>query len=270
MNFKKLTAFTLAMVLAIGAVGCADKTKDHSVEAIKARGKIIIATESQYAPFCFKDKEGNYKGLEPLLMQAIADDLGVELEIMDIDFASVVPTVQAGGADLGLSGLTPDEKRKAAVNFTDFYNKGGQALVINVADKDTYTTIESLKGKTLAVQEGSLQKMIADEQFPDCKQLVLPAVPNAAEELKAGSVQGVLMDDVSATQYVRLNADKLMIADIPVEIADDIAGTAGAIMKGNDDLSKYLNDLIARLWTEGKLDAWFEAAKEEALTLGVL
>lgn len=270
MKFRKLTAFALATVLALPMASCADKTKDHSVEAIKARGKIIIATESQYAPFCFKDAKGNYKGLEPVLMQAIADDLGVELEISDIAFDSVVPTVQAGGADIGMSGLTPNEKRKAAVDFTDFYNLGGQSLVIKAEDAEKYATKDALKDATLAVQQGSLQKMIADEQFKDCKQLVLPAVPNAVEELKAGSVQGVLMDEVSAAQYIKLNEGMFVISKIAIEINPEDGGTAGAVMKGNEDLQKYLNELFKKLWDDGSLDKWFEEAKAEALELGAI
>lgn len=250
--------------------GCTNKQSEHSVEAIKKKGKIVIATESQYAPFCFKDKQGNFIGLEPVLMQAIADDLGVELEIMDIAFDAIVTTVQAGGADIGMAGLTPTQKRKEAVEMTDLYNLGGQAMLVKAEDAEKYSTKEALKGLTIAVQQGSLQQTLATEQFADCKQTVLPTVPGVAEELKAGNVAGALMDEISAEQYVKTTNGAIVIAKIPVDVPPEEAGSSAAVMKGNEDLLNYINGLIKKLGDEGKLDQWFDEAKTTARDLGMM
>ena len=92
--------------------------EEHSLQAIKDRGVLVVTTEAGYAPFEFLDDEGNVVGLDASLAQALADDLGVELKIENIDFNSVVPEVQAGNADMAIAGLTPNEERKQSVDMS--------------------------------------------------------------------------------------------------------------------------------------------------------
>ena len=94
---------------------------EHTVEAIKARGKLVVTTEAGYAPFEFLDENDNVIGLDASLAQALADDLGVELDIQNIAFTSVVPEVQAGNADMAIAGLTPNADRKKSVDMSDMY-----------------------------------------------------------------------------------------------------------------------------------------------------
>lgn len=88
--------------------------EEHSVEAIKAKGVLVVTTEAGYAPFEFLDENDNVVGLDASLAQALADDLGVELDIQNIAFDSVVAEVQAGNADMAIAGLTPNADRKRA------------------------------------------------------------------------------------------------------------------------------------------------------------
>ena len=272
-NNKKAAALMLALTLAIGMTACggADITKPdaHSVEAIKKKGMITIATESQYAPFCFKDEKGNIIGLEPSFMQAIADDLGVKLDIQDMAFDSVVPSVQAGAADIGMAGLTPKPDRLANVDMTDFYNHGGQSMLVQTKDLDTYATPESLKGKKMAAQKASLQQEIGEQQFADCELTLFPKVPQCVEELKMGNVDAVLVDDVTAKQYAAMSDGKLSVGKVPVVVDATQLGSSAAVMKGNTDLNTYLNNFIKAKWDSGELDKWYLDAKETASKLGL-
>ena len=246
----------------------AGKLEEHTIEAIKAKGVLTIATESQYAPFAFKDLDGNIVGLEPKLMQALADDLGVKLEIMDIEFTAVIPAVQSGAADIAMAGLTPTAERKESVDMSDFYNNGGQAMLVKATDVDKYTDAASLAGQPIAAQKGALQQTLAESQFPDSKLTLLPKVPQAVQELKAGNVVAVLVDSISAEQYVKQNPD-LAVAKVEVVIDPTEAGSSAAVMKGNTDLMDYLNAEIKKYKDSGDLDQWFVDAKAQTEEMGL-
>ncbi len=289
---KKTLAAFLSLVLALGLTACGGtptavsdttststaasvaettpnaKVEEHTVEAIKAKGKIVFATESQYAPFAFKDEKGNIIGLEPVLMQAIADDLGVKLEIMDIAFDAVIPAVQSGAADVGMAGLSPTAERKKSVEMTDPYTGGAQCMVVKAEDVDKYTTAADLKGLLIACQKGALQQTIGEQQFAESELKLLPKVPNCVQELKAGNCVAVLMDDTSAQQYVKNNPD-LAISKVPVEIDPAELGSAAAVLKGNTDLMNFLNEEIKKYSESDDLNKWFTAAQEQAAKLGI-
>lgn len=141
--------------------------EEHSVEAIKAKGVLVVTTEAGYAPFEFLDENDNVVGLDASLAQALADDLGVELDIQNIAFDSVVAEVQAGNADMAIAGLTPNADRKKSVDMSDMYYAGGQCMLVLEENLDKYATKESLAGAVMATQKAALQETLMAEQFPD-------------------------------------------------------------------------------------------------------
>ena len=298
---KKIIAFSLAMVMALGFAACgtpdpaveseiakavsevesvvektaesvlateAGKAAEQAVQAIKDRGELIIARESQYAPFEFKNEKGEIIGLEPVFMQKMADDLGVKLTIMDIEFSAVIPAIQSGAADMALAGLSPTAERKKSVEMSDVYNGGSQCMIVRAADIDLYTSAETLKGKTIACQKGALQQTLGEAQYPDSELKLLPKVPQCVQELKAGNCVAVLMDDVSAKQYVKNNPD-LAIGKSPVTIDPTEVGSAVGIMLGNTDLLDFVNAEVKKYTDSGELAKWFEEASAQAEALGI-
>ncbi|MEG1153925.1 MAG: transporter substrate-binding domain-containing protein [Ruthenibacterium sp.] len=297
---KKIIAFSLALVMALGFTACgADpavekeiekaasevmstvektaesvlvteegKTAEHSVQAIKDRGELIIATESQYAPFAFKNEKGEIIGLEPVFMQKMADDLGVKLTIMDIEFTAVIPAIQSGAADMALAGLSPTAERKKSVDMSDVYNGGAQCMIVRAEDLNTYPDVASLKGKTIACQKGALQQTLGEAQFPESELKLLPKVPQCVQELKAGNCVAVLMDDTSAKQYVKNNPD-LAIGKAPVTIDPAEVGSSVGLMLGNTDLLDFVNAEVKKYNDSGELAKWFEEAQAQAEALGI-
>lgn len=239
---------------------------DHTVEAIQERGKLIVVTESQYAPFEFKDVEGNIVGLDPSIMQALADDLGVELEIMDIAFDGVVPAVQSGAADIALAGLSATEERRQSIDFSDVYFEGGQVLLVPAGQEDAYTQISDLAGKTIATQKGTVQQTMLEEEFPDVTANLLPQFPAAVMELVAGNCDAVLIDTVSAEQYVK-NYEGIAVSSLALE-ADD-SGFCAGLMKGNTSLLEFVNEKIAEYKESGKISEWYVDATNKASELGI-
>lgn len=241
---------------------------EHTVEAIKARGKLVVTTEAGYAPFEFLDENNNVVGLDASLAQALADDLGVELDIQNIAFTSVVPEVQAGNADMAIAGLTPNADRKKSVDMSDMYYEGGQCVLILAENADKYTTKESLDGQLVATQSGALQETIQKEQFSNTEPLLLPDFPQCIANLKTGECAAVLIDTISAEQYMQ-TLEGLAISEIPVEVDPEEGGNSVAVMKGNTDLLDWVNERIAEYKAEGLLDQWFAEAQEKAESMGI-
>lgn len=241
---------------------------EHTVEAIKARGKLVVTTEAGYAPFEFLDENDNVIGLDASLAQALADDLGVELDIQNIAFTSVVPEVQAGNADMAIAGLTPNADRKKSVDMSDMYYEGGQCVLILAENADKYTTKESLDGQLVATQSGALQETIREEQFSNTEPLLLPDFPQCIANLKTGECAAVLIDTISAEQYMQ-TVEGLAISEIPVEVDPEEGGNSVAVMKGNTDLLDWVNERIAEYKAEGLLDQWFAEAQEKAESMGI-
>ena len=228
--------------------------EEHSVEAIKAKGVLVVTTEAGYAPFEFLDENDNVVGLDASLAQALADDLGVELDIQNIAFDSVVAEVQAGNADMAIAGLTPNADRKC--------------MLVLEENLDKYATKESLAGAVMATQKAALQETLMAEQFPDAEPLLLPDFPQCIANLKNGECAAVMIDEISAEQYMQ-TVEGLAIGKVPVEIDPEEGGNAVAVMKGNTDLLDWVNERIAAYEAEGLLEQWFQEAQEKAASMGI-
>ncbi len=294
---KKLIAVCMVLALALGLAACggsdsgstpaaastpeassvpeddgiamtSGNVEEHTVEAIQQRGVLVVTTEAGYAPFEFLDENDQVIGLDASLMQALADDLGVTLDMQNIAFDSVVPEVQAGNADIAAAGLTPNEDRKKSVDMTDIYYAGGQCMLVRAEDVDKYTTKESLSGVVMATQKAALQEILMAEQFPDAEPLLLPDFPQCVANLVNGDCEAVLIDEVSAEQYMK-TVDGLAVGAVPVEIKPEEGGSSLAVMKGNTDLLDWLNERIAAYQADGRLDQWFEEAQTKASQMGI-
>lgn len=294
---KKLVAVCMALVLALGLAACGGtgssastpaassaaqsasasddgiamtggNVEEHSLEAIKAKGVLVVTTEAGYAPFEFLDENDKIVGLDASLAQALADDLGVELDMQNIAFDSVVAEVQAGNADMAIAGLTPNADRKKSVDMSDMYYAGGQCMLVLAENLDKYATKESLAGAVMATQKAALQETLLAEQFPDAQALLLPDFPQCVANLKNGECAAVMIDEISAEQYMQ-TVEGLAIGKVPVEINPEEGGNSVAVMKGNTELVDWVNERIAAYEAEGLLEKWFQEAQEKASAMGI-
>ena len=242
---------------------------EHTVEAIKERGKLVVTTEATYPPFEFQNKNGELVGLDVSVAKALAEDLGVELDLQNIDFKMVVAEVQAGNADIALAGLSPTKDRKENVDMSDLYYGGGQVMMVLEEDVDKFATKESLASATIATQKGAIQETLMSEQFPDSTPLLLPKFPQCIQELKTGGCDAVMIDEESAKNYMKTTPG-LAIGKVPVETNPEENGNAAAVMKGNKDLLDWVNGKLAEYAESGKIEEWYNAAVEEAEAAGVM
>ena len=175
-SLTKLLALTLCAVLALSLfAGCAAKTEETAPAAsetteaaatetteaateeaaaeetteqpaaeeatgllaeIKAKGKLVVGTEAQYAPYEFKDLDANFAGCDIWLAQQIADSLGVELEVVDMAFDGIIPAVKSGQVDIGIAAFTKTPERAEEIDFTNLYETSAQLLIVKTGDAD--------------------------------------------------------------------------------------------------------------------------------------
>ena len=263
-GLKKLLALGLVAVLAVGLVGCGNKSSDNSggnqtaLEQIKKNKKLVVATSPDYPPFEFMVSEnGKSKivGADIDLAQKIADKLGVELELKAMDFDALLPALQAGKVDVVITGMTPNEKRKKAVDFSDIYFKGENAVIVNAKDAGKFTSEDQLKKAKLGVQKGSIQETYVKDNLKVTNYKALVAVPDLIADMKNGNIDAVVLNSkvagINVTKYDGIK----VVENLKLTSGGDEEAMAVAIKKGdNADLIKLTNEVIKGLQDSGEYD----------------
>ena len=251
MKSMKLTALLLAAVTAISMTAVAVPAATDQVEAIKKAGKIQMTTNAEFEPFEYKDGD-EIVGIDIDLSQAIADKLGVKLEVSDIAFDSLIPSMNAGKADFIAAGMTATEDRKKNVDFSDPYFNASQAII--VAKDSDIKTREDLNGKTVGVQQGTTGDTYCtnDDGSSDVKVKEVKRYPkgmDAVSDLIAGRLDAVVIDDYPAEKLAAKNADKV------VKLDDALTEEEYAIaMPKGSDLVDVVNGVIQDLKDSGELN----------------
>ncbi|MBO5137578.1 MAG: transporter substrate-binding domain-containing protein [Spirochaetaceae bacterium] len=263
---KKIIALFAALMIVLPVM--AGGKRDVSVmEKIKADGKIVLGTSADYPPYEFHaliDGKDTIVGFDISIAQEVAKDLGVELEIKDMNFDGLLAALVSGNVDFVISGMTPTEERKQNVDFSDIYYEAVHGAVIRVADEAKYgSNPASLKDVVIGAQKGAIQVGIAKEQIkgvtgtdldnnhPQVKEL--GTLPDLIMEVKNSKIEAVIAELPVAKAYVNANPD-LMLAEYTFK--DTEGGSAIAIKKGNADLVQAINATIARLIAEDKITAF--------------
>ena len=235
---------------------------DDSLAKIQEKGELVMATSPDYPPYEFKiieDGKEKIVGFDIAIAEEIAKDMGVKLRISEMDFNGLLPALNADKADIVMAGMTPDEERSKAVNFSEIYYLAEQGIMISAENKDSLNTLESFAGKKIGVQKGSVQEKIAMEQIPDAKIVSLVKLPNIILELKSGNIDAAIVELPVANGYVK-QYPELALSDATVK--DETGGSAIAIKKGNDALTEQINSTIKRLQEEGSIDKFVVEANE--------
>ena len=263
MNLKKITAIMIGAVMAVSMAVPA--MADDKVETV-TDGKLTVATSPDFAPYEFYsiDEDGNptLSGFDMDLAQYIADKMGLELEVVPMDFDGVLSELSQKNVDLGMAGLSPDPARADAMEFSDLYYKGGQSFV-TVKDKaDQFKTLEDANNKdySIGAQTGSIQLDLANENTPDADIVSLPKVTDLITELLTGKMDGAFIETAVAESYQKNYPDLEIVCDVPY----DTEGYAIGVAKGNEELLKAVNEAIADALEDGSMDKFIADATELA------
>lgn len=261
---SKLLALLIASTVVFGFAGCgkassasanAGTTKQESkVDKIKKAGKLVLGTSADYPPYEFHksvDGKDEIVGFDVEIAKEIAKDLGVKLEIKDMDFKGLLNALDAGNIDIVLAGMTPTPEREKSVDFSNIYYKAEQKVVVRAEDKDKIKVADDLKGKKLGVQKGSIQEDIAKNQLPGAEPQALGKISDIVLALNTKKYDAAIIEGPVATSYVNANKN-LVIADLQLKTED--AGSAAAVKKGNKDLVDAVNKTLERLNNEKAID----------------
>lgn len=288
---KKFLAIAMAAVLSLSLAACggassstassaaasseaASTAYDYSsytgetIDAIKAKGKLVLGTEAQYAPFEFKDLDANFVGCDIWLAQQIADALGVELEVMDMAFDGIIPAVKSNQVDIGIAAFTVDEERAKEIDFTDMYQKDEQMLIVKKGNEEVYTTKESLAGQQVGAQRGTIQSKLIQSALPDSTLFELDKWPTLAMEVANGNIAAIVVDGAVGESLIATN-DGIVQANFTFSAEEANFGKAAVVAKGKDDLKELVNAVIANVTADGSFQAAYDEAVELAGTLGV-
>lgn len=239
------------------------------LEQIKAKGKLVVGTEAQYAPYEFKDFDANFVGCDMWLAQQIADSLGVELEIVDMSFAGIIPAVQSGQVDLGIAAFTNTPERAEEIDFSDLYETSAQLLIVKTGNADTYSTKEALAGQKVGAQKGTIQSQLIQSALPDSELFELEKYPALALEVQNGNIAGLVVDQAVGESLVANSNGELEVSSFEFSAEEASFGKSVVIAKGNEDLVAAVNEVVNKVTSDGSYQAAYDEAVALAATLGM-
>ena len=277
---KKFFAALLAALMALTMfAGCgaqqAAEDADYStmtIEELKPLiktlndGKITMVTSPDFAPYEFYalDENGDpsLAGFDIALANYIADYIGLELEIIPMDFDGTITELGGKKADMGMAGYSPDPAREKVMSFSDVYYTGGQSFV-TVQDKaDLFPDLASANNSEyqIGVQLGSIQAKLAEENTPDADIIPLAKVTDIIAELLSGKLDGAFIETVPAQAYAKQYPDLALVLDVPYEAE----GSVIAVNKENPALLAAVNLAIKSALDDGSMAQFVAEANELA------
>ena len=277
---KKMIAFVAVSAIAISAIGCGsgsktegEKTEGAAVEQkadggnlddIKSKGKLVVGTSADYPPYEFHamtDGKDEIVGFDIDIAKEVAKDLGVELEIKDMDFDGLLVALQAGKVDMVFAGMTPTDERKENADFSDIYYTATHRFILRSGEEGSVKSFDDLKDKKIGVQKGSIQEGIAKDNFDAANIKSLAKVTDLVLDLKNKKVDAILIEEGVA----KINCDKnsdIAISDFVVK--DEDGGAAIALKKGSTELQTEVNKTISKLKEEDKITQFVSDANDLA------
>ena len=279
---KKLIAGLMAGLMALSLAACgtskpaaapAEETKEEAAEETAEEaafttitdGVLTVGTSPDFAPYEFyyigEDGTPQLAGFDIALAGRIAEELGLELNVVPMDFDGILMELQNGNIDIGVAGFSPSPERAETFDFSDLYYKGGQSFVIRAADKDKYTDYAAFDGLPVGAQTGSIQMGLAEAYTPNASITGLPKVTDLINELLSGKLEGAFIETAVAEQYIKNYPDLMIAWEVPYE---DAEGSAIALQKGNEGLLNAINGVIATVLADGSMDEYITVAQEQA------
>lgn len=253
----------VALLFMLGACGGSQKTEGDSqskaLDAVKDAGVLKVGMSADFAPFEFHsmvDGKDKIVGADVDLANAIADDLGVDIEFMDMEFNAVLSSLEQGKVDIAISGISATPERKKSFDFSDNYYNPPQKVIVNKKNADKFTSIDSLKGKKVGAQKGSVQEDVVKQQLPDAQMVSVAKVPNLIIELNQGSIDALVVEETVGASYISQNPD-LQFADIDLKSSKDEAYSI-ALPKDSGTLKTEIDKIIKKLNDSGKIEEFVQ------------
>ena len=211
-------------------------------------GKLIMSTTAAFPPYEMTTDSGEFEGIDIETAQAIADKLGLELQIDDMDFDAALLAVQQGKSDMVMAGVTVTDERQNVMDFTDSYATGIQSIIVK-EDSDI-ASVDDLAGKKIGTQRGTTGYLYCSDDFGDENVVAYDNGLTAVQMLNNGQVDCVVIDNAPAKEFVAANPGLKLLDTAYVEESYAIG-----VGKGNTELKDAINTALEELKADGTLQA---------------
>ena len=223
----------------------AEEATDAAEVTTVEPGVLTMGTNATFPPYEYKDGDA-VVGTDAEIAQALADKLGLKVKIVDMDFDSLIASVQSGKIDMSLAGMTVTEEREQNVDFTDSYATGVQVIIVK-EDSDI-ASADDLEGKLIGVQQGTTGRLYCADDFGEENVIPYANGATAVQALLQGKVDCVVIDQEPAKAFVEANAGLKIL-----ETAYTTEDYAAAVSKDNPALTAALNSALQELKDDGTI-----------------
>ena len=268
---KKLSAMLMAGAMMMSLAACGSSASSASSEAVSSEaasevasasseaasaaelttvtpGKLTMSTNAAFPPYESTDDNGNFVGIDIDVAAAIAEKLGLELQVDDMDFDAALLAAQNGKSDMVMAGVTVTEDRQLVMDFSDSYATGIQSIIVK-EDSDIASP-DDLADKMIGTQRGTTGYIYCSDDFGDEHVTPYDDGLTAVQALVNGQVDAVVIDNAPAKEFVAANPG-LKILDTAYAQEDYAIGVA----KGNTAMLDAINGALEELKNDGTLQA---------------
>ena len=268
---KKITALLLGAVMALSLAACggsassaaassaasseaasseaaASETTETAALTTVNAGKLTMSTNAAFPPYEMTTDAGELEGIDVEIAGAIADKLGLELQIDDMDFDAALLAAQQGKSDMVMAGVTVNDERKQVMDFSNTYASGVQVVIVK--EGSDIATVDDLAGHMIGTQRGTTGYIYCSDDFGEDSVTAYDDGLTAVQALNNGQVDCVVIDSAPAKEFVAAN-EGLVILDTEYAVEDYAIGMA----KGNTALVEAVNGALDELKADGTIDA---------------
>lgn len=258
MSKNTLVVLIVVVVLALGIGYWLNNRSAQETAQPQVTGVLKVGSDVTYPPFEFVDEKTNeFKGFDVDLINAIGEEMGKKIEIINTAWDGIIPGLLNGNYDALISAMTITEERAQAVNFSDPYFATGQVIVLR-ADNTTIHGPKDLEGKVVAVQIGTTGDFEASKVKGVKKIARFNTTPEALQEVLNGAADAAVVDELVAREFIKQNPGAVKLADVGV-FTVEYYGIA--VRKEDEALRKEINRALAAVKASGKYDEiynkWF-------------
>jgi ABC-type amino acid transport substrate-binding protein len=249
---KKILIAMMTLVVAFAFTACGGGGSSDADYNLAEDGKLHMATNAAFPPYEMTTDDGGFEGIDVEIATAIAEDLGLELVVDDMEFSSTIASVQSGKSDIVMAGMTVTDERKKNVDFSDTYATAKQVVIVP-ENSDIKSVDDLANDKTIGCQEGTTGYIYCSDTpenggYGEDHVLTYSNGAMAVEALKTGKVDAVVIDNEPAKQFVEKNAG-LKILDAAFVEEEYAIG----VSKDNPKLTEAINKSLKKLTDEGKI-----------------
>jgi len=258
---KKIIAIVLcALMLTAVLCGCTQN---------ETKGKLVLGTSADYPPFEFHMLDADGKdvivGIDISVAQSIAADMGLELEIVDIGFDNLLTAMDKGQCDIVIAAMELDAERDLVADFSEpYYHDLPPMIVVRADDAANFTDLESFNGLVVGAQTGTTKEDIVTNDLTGAELLSLAAVNDLVNNLVYGKCSALVLDGAVAKRYTENNPNLVVLEDISL---GDAAPYRVAVKEGDPkDLLESINKTLAKILSDGTMDAYIDQANADSAT----